>query len=244
MPRFFVNSDEIIENKITIRGDDAFHIARALRMAVGDTITVCDCEGVEYFCRLEKIRDNLCECAILDKKAGMTEAPVAITLFMSYPKSDKLETIVQKAVELGVREIQPFESSRCIKRPSPDKAEKQTLRLARIAAEAAKQCGRSRLPTVKAPTSFKAAIDMAKESELRLFAYEGEGTESLKNVLKAKNKPNNIAVFVGCEGGFSEDEALLAKNEGMILVNLGPRILRCETAPDYLLSAISYEYEL
>ena len=243
MPRFFAPSENFLENKVKITGDDAYHIARALRMAVGDGITVLDMQGREHSCRLLRIRDEECVCEILATKEGRTESPVEITLYMGYPKGDKLEVVVQKAVELGVCRIVPFESSRCVKRPKQEKAEKQGARLARIAEEAAKQCGRSKLAEVSPPLSFKAAIEDAKKSDLALFCYEGDGTESLKSVISDK-KAGSISIIVGCEGGFSTDEAEQAKNAGLTPVNLGPRILRCETAPTYVLSCISYVYEL
>lgn len=244
MPRFFVPSENFDSDKIKITGDDAFHIARSLRMAVGDEITVADMRGNEYICRLEKIRDDLSECLILETRTGNTESPVHITLYMGYPKGDKLETVIQKAVELGATRIVPFESSRCIKRPRADRAEKQSIRLSRISEEAAKQCGRSRLPEVMPPISFEDALKRASLNSLALFCYEGDGTESLKSVLSSEKSAKSISVIVGCEGGFSSDEAKSARAAGLKLVNLGPRILRCETAPIYVLSVISYIFEL
>ena len=173
----------------------------------------------------------------------MTESPVRITLYMGYPKGDKLETVIQKAVELGVSRIVPFESSRCVKRPKQDKLDKLLSRFARIAEEAAKQCGRARLAEVTAPVDFRTALLDAKKSELCLFCYEGDGTRSLREVLSEK-RAESISVIVGCEGGFSLNEAKEAEAAGLTPVNLGPRILRCETAPSYVLSCISYAYEL
>lgn len=244
MPRFFVPSENFDSDKVKITGDDAFHIARALRMAVGDEITIADMQGNEHVCRLEKIRDDEVDCIILETRSGKTESPIDITLYMGYPKGDKLETVIQKAVELGASRIVPFESSRCVKRPRADKAEKQGARLSRIAEEAAKQCGRAKLPQVLPPISFREALSLAAKDTVSLFCYEGDGTESLKSILESKNMPDSLSVIVGCEGGFSTDEANLAKGSGLKLVNLGPRILRCETAPIYVLSAISYCYEL
>ena len=244
MPRFFVPSENFDLDKVKITGDDAFHIARALRMAVGDEITIADMQGNEHLCRLEKIRDEEVDCIILETKAGKTESPLEITLYMGYPKGDKLETVIQKAVELGASRIVPFESSRCVKRPRADKAEKQGARLSRIAEEAAKQCGRAKIPQVLPPISFKEMLSLANKNTLALFCYEGDGTESLKRVLETENMQDRLSVIVGCEGGFSTDEANSAKEAGLRLVNLGPRILRCETAPIYVLSAISYRYEL
>ena len=244
MPRFFVEPEAICEGHATVTGGDAYHIARSLRMAVGDEITLADGSGKEYICRLTKIRDEECCAEILTEQASTCESPAEITLYMAYPKSDKLELIIQKAVELGAARIVPFESSRCIKRPKAEKIEKQTARLARIAEEAAKQCGRARLPIVEEPISFKKMLDEAKSAELSLFCYEGKGTKSLRNVLSTDSVPSAISVIVGSEGGFSPDEAEAAREAGLTPVNLGPRILRCETAPMYALSAISYQLEL
>lgn len=244
MPRFFVGKENIADGIITVKGDDAFHIARSLRMAVGDGITVSDGDGMDYLCQLLRIRDDECECKILSASRALTESPVDITLFMAYPKGDKLETVVQKAVELGCARIVPFESSRCIKKPNAEKSDKQTERLLRIAREAAKQCGRAKLPEVTYPVSFSEMLDRAKASELGLFCYEGESAMTLKTVLDGASDVKSIAVVVGCEGGFSPDEAELCKGAGLVSVSLGHRILRCETAPSYVLSAISYRFEL
>ncbi|MBQ7343502.1 MAG: 16S rRNA (uracil(1498)-N(3))-methyltransferase [Clostridia bacterium] len=245
MARFFVSSENIDDNIITIKSNDSYHIARSLRMAVGDEVTVCDESGTEYLCTLTRIRDEECSAEIISKKAGATEPPVEITLYMAYPKGDKLETVVQKSVELGASVIVPFESSRCIKRPAEDKLDKITDRLNRIAEEAAKQCGRSRLPSVSRMIKFSELLTRIGGYDLTLFCYEGEGTESLKKVLGGYGKDGGrIAVIIGSEGGFSESEAKSITDAGAKCVNLGPRILRCETAPDYCLAAISYHFEL
>lgn len=243
MPRFFYDGDGQALSSLGIRGDDARHIARSLRMAVGDEITVCDTRGVEYRCRLSLIRDDLCTAEVISSRQGTTESPAELTLYMAYPKGDKLETVVQKAVELGVSHIIPFASSRCIRRPKADREEKQTARLQRIAEEAAKQCGRSRLPTVSPAVSFSSVLKPSA-ADLRLFCYEGSGTRSLRRVLEEHPHPAGIEVVVGPEGGFSEEEAGAAAGAGFVPVNLGPRILRCETAPAYVLSVISAFLEL
>ena len=243
MPRFFADKENIKDNSLTILGDDAFHIARSLRMAVGDSLTVSDGDGTDYFCRLSKIRDEECECEIIESKKSEVESPAKITLFMAYPKGDKLELVIQKAVELGAAKIVPFESSRCIKRPKADKVDKQLSRLQRIAEEAAKQCGRSRIPTVSSPVSFKEMLSLSKESALPLFCYEAEDGMSLRAALSA-HPADSISIVVGSEGGFSEEEADGAVSAGLISVSLGKRILRCETAPLFALAAIAYELEL
>jgi 16S rRNA (uracil1498-N3)-methyltransferase len=244
MPRFFVNKNNIEENRILIDGSDAHHIARSLRMAEGDEAIVCDGEGMEYRCTLTRIRDEECECSIIEALDSGAESPVRITLCMAYPKGDKLEVVIQKAVELGCDQIIPFESSRCIKRPKAEKAEKQTARLQRIAEEAAKQCGRARIPTVSAPISFKQMLTEAKKSDISLLCYENEDGKSIKDALRSEREIKSASIIVGAEGGFSPDEAEEAVNSGCLSVTLGRRILRCETAPLFALSSICYELEL
>ena len=244
MPRFFISKDNISDNTLYIEGDDARHIARSLRMAVGDEITASDGEGEEYAAILTKIRDERVDADITSHMPSPSEPPVKITLYMAYPKGDKLETVIQKAVELGASRIVPFESSRCIKRPSQDKAEAKRVRLSRIALEAAKQCGRGIVPDVALPLSYSAALSEAASADLALFCYEDEEGRSIKDALGEAKSARTISVMVGSEGGFSPEEAASAKAAGMISVGLGPRILRCETAPDYALSAISYHFEL
>ncbi|MBO5879804.1 MAG: 16S rRNA (uracil(1498)-N(3))-methyltransferase [Clostridia bacterium] len=244
MPRFFVPSENFCEDSLKIKGDDAFHIARALRMAVGDEITVCDMHANEYSCRITKIRDDECECEIISSREGSTESPVFISLYMAYPKGDKLEIVTQKAVELGASEIIPFESSRCIKKPKAEKAERDMARLSRIAEEAAKQCGRSRLVKISPTLNYQEMLKAAADSDAMLFCYEGDGAQSLKKTLAEIGDVKKISVIVGSEGGFSLLEADMARDAGARIVNLGPRILRCETAPSYVLAAISYHFEL
>lgn len=246
MPRFFVpdGAFDPATNTVTVMGEDARHIARSLRMAVGDTVTVCSYEGQAFFCRLSHIRDDAVTAEIVAPCPKTGESPVSIRLFMAYPKGDKLETVIQKAVELGASRITPFESEHCIKRPQKDKLDARLSRWNRIATEAAKQCGRSLLPTVDAPLTFGEMLREARQSALPLFCYEADGTVSLKEVLCTRGEVGSIAVIIGSEGGFSPKEAASAIAAGCVPVNLGPRILRCETAPAYALSALSYFYEL
>lgn len=247
MPRFFISPKDLSEGVARISGDDARHIARSLRMAVGDRITVCDGTGMEYDCSLSYIRDEECLATVESSVESSREPERKITLYMAYPKGDKLEIVTQKAVELGASVIVPFESERCIKRPAADRQEKQTARLSRIAAEAAKQCGRALLPTVEPPISFPELVRRVAgsgEDSLTLFCYEGERTLSLKAALEGAENPKSISVIVGSEGGFSPVEAEKIISAGALSVSLGKRILRCETAPDYVLSAISYFFEL
>ena len=245
MPRFFVSRDCISDTTVRISGDDAHHISYSLRMAAGDTVTVCDGEGEEYECTLTRLDGKEVEAEIISHSPSSSESPVKITLYQAYPKGDKLETVIQKAVELGAAEIVPFESERCIKRPKGDKIEKQKERMNKIAYQAAKQCGRAVLPEVQSPLSFAEAISDASRCDLAIFCYENCRTQSLRGVLEEKGSgARSVSVIVGCEGGFSEREAKEIEAQGIIPVTLGARILRCETAPLFALSAIAYFYEM
>ena len=244
MPRFFISPDSISDGNAYITGDDARHIARSLRMAVGDGVEISDRVGTDYVARLTRIRDDECIAEIVESHPSDKESPVKITLYMAMPKGDKLEQVTQKAVELGALRIIPFESERCIKRPAQDKIAKITDRLNRIATEAAKQCGRSRLPEVLPMVRLADILPEIKDYTMALFCYEGERAVSIKQALEGKRGVESIAVIVGAEGGFSDSEAKALTEAGAMSVTLGRRILRCETAPDYALAAISYALEL
>lgn len=244
MPRFFLQKNRITDNVISVVGDDAHHIARSLRMAVGDEITVCDMQGNEYLCKIisfDEDREVLAE--ILSRSSSKNEPAVFITLYQALPKGDKLDTIIQKAVECGASKIVPFQSERCIVKIKNEAEDKKKERRQRIAEEAAKQCGRSAIPEVTGSVSFKEALDMAEKSDAILFCYEGDGTLPLKRILEElfesqDKKTNNISIFIGSEGGFSLKEAELAKSRGAIMTGLGKRILRTETASGFILACL------
>ena len=251
MPRFFIRQNQIDGNKITLVGDDAHHIARSLRMAVGESITVCDMQGNEYDCKISGFDGEAQVFAeIISTAKSDTEPPCKITLFQALSKGDKLDSVIQKAVECGVYRIVPFESERCVVRVKEDAEDRKTERRCRIAAEAAKQCGRSIIPSVERTVDFDTALSMASEAELGLFCYEGDGTLPLGRVINEHLHINedgsypSVAVVIGSEGGFSISEVQVAKDRGMHLIGLGKRILRTETAPVFVLSALSYATEL
>ncbi len=243
MPRFFVDGSCFFDDRVVISGDDAHHISRSLRMASGEIITVCDQSGIEYICELDRFSENEVGARILESRRAQGEPPYRVTLYQAYPKGDKAEYIVQKAVELGASEIVFFESSRCISRIIGEKQDKKVERYSRIALEAAKQCGRAIVPKVSAPLTFANAVAKAARDELALFCYEGENAQTLKSALDGK-APRSVSVMIGSEGGFSSEEAFFAKDSGMMPIGLGSRILRTETASGYVLSVLSYTYEL
>ena len=245
MPRFFLTGGVTPgADCLTLRGEDARHIALSLRMRVGEEVTVSDGAGTDYRCRLAAITPEEVTAEVLSHGRSLTEPPFPIHLYMGYPKGDKLELIIEKAVELGARAVTPFLSSRCIRRPAQEKGERLRERYGRIARAAAGQCGRGILPTVGDVLSFEGMLAAASSCELALFFYEGEGTTPLPAVLSGRTPPRSVAVIIGSEGGFSPEEAAAARAAGAVPVGLGRRILRCETAPLMALSCLSYAFEL
>ena len=253
MPRFFVDPSAIGNDTVTLTGDNAHHAAYSLRLTVGDTVTVC-CDRVAYECELIAFDGETVTGRVRSSAPSDTEPPYVAHLFQALPKGDKLDTVIQKAVECGVSSVTPFESSRCIVRVKPEAEARKTERRARIAEEAAKQCGRGLIPTVHPTESFAAVMDRVASCDLVLFCYEGEDTCSLKTILSEKSncfskmiadgRAPEIAIVVGSEGGFSPEEAALAASRGYAMTNLGRRILRTETAAGVVLSCLIYELEL
>ena len=248
MSRFFVRRNQIEGERVAILGDDARHISRSLRMAAGEHITVCDMQSVEYECELVEFLPDRVEALILSSSRSDTEPPYDVTLYQALPKGDKLDTVIQKAVECGVSEIVTFVSERCIAKES-SREENKLARRQRISLEAAKQSGRGIIPEVKPTVSFAEMLKMASEKDIALICYEGDVTVSLKGALKdavAKGLPERpcVSVVIGSEGGFSLKEIEEARDAGLVPVGLGKRILRTETAPSVALSALIYEFEL
>ena len=251
MPRFFIRGNQIEGDIIVLQGDDAHHIARSLRMAVGESLTVCDMQGNEYSCTIEYFNEDIeVGVRITSVKGAENEPTCRIRLFQALPKGDKLDTIIQKAVECGASEIVPFESERCIVRIKHEAEERKTERRNRIALEAAKQCGRSALPAVSPSVSFDEMLSMIASDDLCLFCYEGDGTVKLGELLQQNknllmgNEASKISVVIGSEGGFSIFEAERIKSSGAYAVGLGKRILRTETASGFVLSCLVYATEL
>ncbi|MBQ8358249.1 MAG: 16S rRNA (uracil(1498)-N(3))-methyltransferase [Clostridia bacterium] len=246
MPRFFVTSSQINGDTVTILGEDAHHISRSLRCAVGDSVTVCDMSRTEYTCALTDFLPDRVLAKILSVASCSTEPPVRITLYQALPKGDKLDTVIQKAVECGASRIVPFESERCVVRLKSDSEGRKTERRLRIAHEAAKQCGRGILPEVGETVPFADMLRLAGTADTVFFCYEGDGTAPIGTLLRNTCLPQGgeIALIIGSEGGFSVREAELARSMGFLMTGLGPRILRTETAPLFALACISCHFEL
>lgn len=247
MPKFFVNNAQIKDGAVTLVGDDAHHISRSLRMAVGERITVSDEDGIEYDCVLQVFGDKEVLAKIESSAPSRTESPVRVYLYQALPKGEKLDMIIQKSVECGVFSITPFESERCVAKSKSDNETRKTERRNKIALEAAKQCGRGIVPCVTQTVGFEEMLEKASKCDAALFCYESGNTlpmgEALKKIRSEKNI-KTLAVIVGSEGGFSPAEAEHASGSGCVQVGLGKRILRAETAAIFALSCVVYEFEL
>lgn len=247
MPRFFIQRHQIEENEqktVIIAGDDAHHISRSLRMAVGEKIEVCDMQKTVYLCTLSKITDTTVYAIVDEEKQSDTEPKHYIKLYQALAKGDKMETIIQKSVECGACEIIPFSSERCVVKIDKKDEKKKIERYSKIAESAAKQSGRGIIPRVEKILDFKSMLEEASKSSLAILCYEGDGTVSLKEILKNNEIGEDISIIIGSEGGFSQKEVALAKEKNLHLAGLGKRILRCETAPTFALSCVVYETEL
>lgn len=236
MPRFF--SSDISEGAARIAGDDARHIARVLRMRSGERLTVCDLAGSDYDCVLREISDAQVLCEVLEKRPCLAEPGVQVRLYQALPKADKLEWIVQKAVELGVYEIVPVETERCVAKWTRG-GENKRERLQKIAYEAAKQAGRGLIPQILPVCGFSDAILGMKAFSRAILLYE-RATAPLRLALDGDF--SSTAIFCGSEGGFSAAEADYAAEQQIFLASLGRRILRCETAPLCAVSAVLYAH--
>lgn len=230
MPRFFC--DNIIDKKIIIDDEDSKHIKKVLRMKIGDKITVSSSNKQDYECVITDLSDNV-ELEIISQKENDTEPTVQIVLYQALPKSDKMDFIIQKAVELGVTKIVPILTKRCVSRPDEKSMKKKVARYQKIAKEAAKQCGRGIIPEVNDLMTFDDVINNKDNLEKMILFYEGGG-KRINYIIESEQK--SIGIIVGSEGGFEEDEVKRATCKNVLVATLGKLILRCETAP---LTAIS-----
>lgn len=233
MPRFFCTEKK--DGFFLMDENDSLHMKKSLRMKDGDEVTVSDTSGYDYECVLEFNAEGRAVCRIMKQKENDTEPSVKITLYQAMPKSDKLEEIVKKSVEIGVYEIVPIITNRCISRPRGKALEKKTARLKRISLSAAKQSGRGIIPDVREAVSFSEALKELSEKQMPIVFYENGG-ENLRDL--DFGGISEIGIMIGSEGGFDLDEINRARELGINVMGLGKRILRCETAPLVALSAL------
>ena len=239
--RLFVSADRVCGGSLTLEPSDAQHVSRVLRMQPGDGITVCCDNGRAYRCVLDAVGKKDVTARILSEEPFDNEPSVFVTVYAGLSKGDRFDYLIQKCVECGVSHIVPFLSRFCVARPEERDLEKKRQRFARIALEASKQCQRSRAVTVGEIVPFERAAAMAAGAGCDLILYEKENRQSLSAALCAAAGSGTYSVITGPEGGFAEDEVRLAVASGASCVSIGPRILRCETAPVAAVCAIMYQ---
>jgi 16S rRNA (uracil1498-N3)-methyltransferase len=245
MYQFFVNPSQIQGSRIVITGKDVNHIKNVLRMRPGEEIAVSNgIDGKEYRCGIEEIFEDEVVCALRFIKEEGLELPSKVYLFQGLPKADKMELIIQKAVELGVYQVIPVASKRAVVKLDEKKAKSKLERWQGIAEAAAKQSKRGIIPQIGPVLTMKQAIDFSKCAKVRLIPYElAEGMSKTKEIIDNLKPGEDVAIFIGPEGGFEEEEVRLASESGVEPITLGKRILRTETAGMTVLSWIMYRLE-
>ena len=236
MARFFV--DYIVKDNPVLKDEDATHILKSLRMKVDDEITICDRNSTDHICVIESIKENKIFLKVKESNPCLNEPSIYVTLYQSLPKFDKMDLIVQKAVELGVSEIVPVLTKRCISRPDEKSIGKKILRWQKISKEASKQSRRGRIPKIGDVICLESAVKESNKSQVSMVFYELMG-KKIGDIIK--DTPKTISIFVGPEGGFDKDEILKMSSYNIKSATLGRRILRTETAPIAALSIIMYE---
>lgn len=238
MVRFFVQPDELQSDYLVLTGENAAH-GKVLRLKPGEEVLVCDGQGNECTCSISNITPLQIDLTVCSRQASVTEPKVEVSIYLSFPKADKLEHVIQKATELGAHEIIAFPSARCVSKPDDKSLQKKLERWKKIAASAAEQSGRGRIPQVIVLPSFQAALARGSQAEKAILFYENEQATTLHMAL-ANNNFKTVSLLTGPEGGLEASEVAQAKAAGFEICTLGKRILRCETAPLCALSAVMY----
>lgn len=246
MQKFFVEQNQIKKNEIIIEGSDVNHIANVLRMQTGNKIQICNNKTLEnYIVTIEKLSKEIIVTKIIEKLKENKEANNKIDLYQGLPKADKMELIIQKTTEIGINNIIPVEMQRCVVKLEEKEAKKKQERWQKIAEGAAKQSKRDRIPLIKEKIKLKELQNKIKEYDIFLVAYEEEGNNTLKQTLNKliEKEFYKIGILIGPEGGIDKKEIEILKENGAVLVTLGKRILRTETAPIVMCANILYELE-
>ena len=237
MVRFFVSAEDLEKEDVSLTGENAQH-AKVLRLKPGEMVLLCDGEGREAVCKVASTDGWLLRT--MERRESQSEAAVKVSVYMALPKADKLEHVIQKATELGAYEIVTFPSARCVSRPDEKSLKKKLERWEKIAASAAEQSGRGRIPKVLVLGSFSEALTRAAQADKALMFYEHEEALTLKMALSSGGY-STVSLLTGPEGGLEEAEVTQAREVGLQVCTLGRRILRCETAPLCALSAVMYD---
>ena len=238
MTRFFVAPEEMQPDFFVLTGDNAAH-AKVLRLKNSEEVLVCDGQGNECLCTISDVSPGQVSLVVRARQAASSEAAVKASIYMAFPKADKLEHVIQKATELGVYEIVAFPSARCVSKPDEKSLKKKLERWQKIAASAAEQSGRGRIPQVIVLGSYAEALSRAAQADIAILFYENERATTLRMALQA-GEFSTISLLTGPEGGLESAEVEKAKDAGLQICTLGSRILRCETAPLCALSAVMY----
>ena len=239
MTRFFVAPEEMGEQFMVLTGENAAH-AKVLRLKNGEQVLVCDGAGRECVCTVSDVSPGQISLVVTEERASESEPAVQVSVYMAFPKSDKLEHVIQKATELGAYEIVAFPSARCVSKPDDKSLKKKLERWQKIAASAAEQSGRGRIPKVMTLPNYKAALERAVQADKALLFYENEKATTLRMALET-GAYQTVSLLTGPEGGLEEAEVKQALDAGLSVCTLGSRILRCETAPLCALSAVMYD---
>ena len=246
MHHFFVRPEQISGKEAYIEGPDWNHAANVLRVRPGEQVLLSVGEDWNYLCTVREVdrAGQKILLSVLEENRDVRELPVKISLYQGLPKSDKMELIIQKAVELGAARVVPVETARCVVKLDRKKAESKRARWQAISESAAKQSGRSVIPEIAMPMKYAAALKEAADCDVRLIPYENaEGMERTRRILESVQPGQKIAVFIGPEGGFEEAEIRQAEEAGFEAVTLGKRILRTETAGFVVLSLLMAQTE-
>lgn len=244
MFHFFVSPENITEKTVTVVGSDVNHIKNVLRMKIGEKFVANDGNGGSFCCAVSEMYEDKIVAEILEGQLSGTELPVRLVLFQGLPKGDKMELIIQKAVELGVSEIVPVEMSRCVVKLDDKKKKTKTARWQSISESAAKQSGRTVIPEIHQPVSYRNALEKAKELDVILVPYEcADSMAKLRDRLAQIKNGMSVGIFIGPEGGFEPDEIQKATEIGGEIVSLGKRILRTETASIAALAICMFNIE-
>lgn len=244
MHRFFAEPGQIGEKEIVITGADVNHIRNVLRMRTGEEVLIADGRGAEYRCKLTDLSENEVRAQILWKLDGNAELASAVTLFQGLPKSDKMDLIVQKCVELGVARIVPVSTKRAVVKLDAKKEQTRLKRWNTISESAAKQSGRGVIPEVSGVMTFGKALEEAKKLDVLLIPYErAENMAETRRVMGSIQPGQSVGIFIGPEGGFEESEVEEAVAAGARAITLGRRILRTETAGLAVMAMLGYLLE-
>ena len=242
MSRFFVLPQQIDGDTIRIEGGDAQHIGKVLRLNVGGHITICDGAGNDYQAEITQMAKNEVLSRIISQSKADTEPKLRVVLYQGIPKAAKMDFVIQKAVELGVAEIVPVMTKRSVVKLDAKSARGKVERWNKIASEASKQCNRAVIPCVAPVATLEEALSDMQKLELKLIPYEAEEKSGLRDVLEQRPMVESAGILIGPEGGFDQVEVEQAREAGLLSVRLGRRILRTETAPLAVISALMYDY--